>query len=201
MDGKNDSVSPESFWTLNQRVADDRRRAFVKGISWSGNERNFFFVGGLPGNQFADLSAVSGLDDPADGRGFSLLDFDRDGWPDIILAAANMVRPQFFYYRNNGDGSFTEITEEAMPQTWLPQGLDDVVKGDFNGDGWTDLVGFGVGNMCIAALFTNQGDGTFVQTFPFDLFCGQYAATDANQDGRTDLFWVSDVGPRLLLSR
>jgi len=98
MDGKNDSVSPESFWTLNQRVADDRRRAFVKGISWSGNERNFFFVGGLPGNQFADLSAVSGLDDPADGRGFSLLDFDRDGWLDVALV--NVSRPRLRLLRN-----------------------------------------------------------------------------------------------------
>ena len=78
MDGNEDGGSTKGLWTLNQQVGDDRQRAFVKGISWSGNERNFLFVGGLPGNQFVDLSAVSGLDDPADGRGFSLLDFDRD---------------------------------------------------------------------------------------------------------------------------
>ncbi len=78
-------------------------RARAAGASWSGHERNHVFFGGLDGNQFADISGVSGLDDIADGRSFALLDFDRDGWLDIALANRNTPRLRLFRNRL-GDG-------------------------------------------------------------------------------------------------
>ena len=47
---------------------------------------------------FQDLTLVSGVDHLGDGRGFALLDFDRDGWLDIALISTNA--PRFQLYRN-----------------------------------------------------------------------------------------------------
>jgi len=65
--------------------------------SLNGNERNRYFVNHA-GRSFTDISALSGLDNLADSRGFSMLDYDRDGWQDIALVNAN--QPLFNLYRN-----------------------------------------------------------------------------------------------------
>lgn len=78
-------------------VVDDGTRR-VNGQS--GYERNRLFVN-QGGERFHDFSAISGLDNVADGRGFALLDYDRDGWQDIVLVNAN--EPQLNLYRNEID--------------------------------------------------------------------------------------------------
>ena len=66
--------------------------------SLSGSERNHHFVNdGEEG--FEDRSLTSGADSPADGRGFVLLDYDRDGRTDLAVVNANT--PLFNLYRNN----------------------------------------------------------------------------------------------------
>ncbi|MCC7377469.1 MAG: CRTAC1 family protein [Verrucomicrobiales bacterium] len=65
--------------------------------SLHGRERNRFFAN-RGGRSFIDASALSGVDDPGDSRGFGLLDFDRDGWTDLALVNAN--QPLFSLYRN-----------------------------------------------------------------------------------------------------
>ena len=65
--------------------------------SLNGNERNRYFANHA-GHSFADISALSGLDNLADSRGFSILDYDRDGWQDIALVNAN--QPLFNLYHN-----------------------------------------------------------------------------------------------------
>lgn len=62
------------------------------------------FFGGVAGRQFEDLSGVSGIDDPGDGRSFALLDYDRDGWLDIVLASASAPRLRLL---RNGIGDRT----------------------------------------------------------------------------------------------
>ncbi len=71
-------------------------REFADGVSQSGGERNHLFIN-AGGRDFSDLSGVSGLDDPADGRAFALLDFDRDGWLDIAAVNANAPLLQLFH--------------------------------------------------------------------------------------------------------
>jgi thiol-disulfide isomerase/thioredoxin len=66
--------------------------------SLSGHERNHLFLNGQ-GKDFTDISLISGLDNPADSRGFVLLDYDRDGRQDIAMVNAN--NPLFNLYRNN----------------------------------------------------------------------------------------------------
>lgn len=69
----------------------------AQGASFSGSERNHLFLNrGADG--FTELSGVSGLDHPADGRAFAVLDFDRDGKPDFAVVNAN--EPRFQLFRN-----------------------------------------------------------------------------------------------------
>lgn len=83
---------------IDARLAGVERRGDTLVVhSLSGNERNHYFAN-RGGRSFDDRSALSGLDTPADSRGFAVLDYDRDGWPDIALVNAN--QPLFNLYRN-----------------------------------------------------------------------------------------------------
>ena len=86
-------VSPENF----EFDSDDPRnqRKFVSN-SLSGNERNRMFM--KTNGNFADVSLLSGADDLADARSFSLVDFDDDGWVDIALMSLNA--PRFKLFKN-----------------------------------------------------------------------------------------------------
>lgn len=64
--------------------------------SLSGRERNRLFL--QLGDNFTDVTLLSGADDIADGRSFATLDFDKDGWQDIALMSLNA--PRFKLYRN-----------------------------------------------------------------------------------------------------
>lgn len=64
--------------------------------SLSGRERNRLFL--QLGDNFTDITLLSGADDLADGRSFATLDFDRDGWQDIALMSLNA--PRFKLFRN-----------------------------------------------------------------------------------------------------
>jgi len=75
--------------------------------SFSAKERNCLFLN-RQGQQFTDISLVSGVDNIADGRSFVYWDYDRDGWQDIAVVNANS--PLLSFYRNtigrlSGNGS------------------------------------------------------------------------------------------------
>jgi hypothetical protein len=65
--------------------------------SLHGSERNRYFAN-RGGRSFVDISGLSGLDNPADSRGFAVLDYDHDGWQDVALINAN--QPLFNLYHN-----------------------------------------------------------------------------------------------------
>ena len=68
--------------------------------SQSGNERNHLFLSNWEEEgQFYDVSGISGVDTPADGRSFAWLDYDRDGWLDLGVASANAPLFQLFNSR------------------------------------------------------------------------------------------------------
>src|SRR6266700_785654 len=97
------------------------------------------------------------------GAGCAFLDFDNDGWMDIYLV--NSGRCDFYdpkpplrnaLYRNNRDGTFTDVTEKAgVAARGYGQG---VAAGDYNADGWPDLYVTQYGR---SILYHNNGDGTF----------------------------------------
>lgn len=67
--------------------------------SFSGHERNRLFM--QSNGNFKDATLVSGADIIADGRGFALLDFNRDGWQDMVVSSPNS--PRFRILRNRID--------------------------------------------------------------------------------------------------
>ena len=95
---ENPGGDEETLWEADAGAFEGVLRAVATGMPWSGGERNYVYFGGLTGNQFEDLSGISGIDDPGDSRSFALLDFDRDGWTDIALG--NMNSPSLRLLRN-----------------------------------------------------------------------------------------------------
>jgi hypothetical protein len=96
--------------------------------------------------------------------GVLLIDYDRDGWPDVYFTNAPTVemvkkhqRARGALYHNNRDGTFTEVTDKAGIATPCAFANGGAV-GDYNNDGWPDLyITCWGGN----ALYRNNGDGTF----------------------------------------
>src|SRR6266540_5086668 len=97
------------------------------------------------------------------GPGIAIFDYNNDGWMDLYFVnsgACDFYTPQRplrnALYRNNRDGTFTDVTEEAGV-AGNRFGLGAAVA-DFNNDGWSDLY---VTNYGSNALYRNNGDGTF----------------------------------------
>jgi hypothetical protein len=134
------------------------------------------------------------------GPGCAFFDYDNDGWMDIYLVNSG---PSDFYkpsapirnalYRNNRDGTFTDVTEKAgVAGGTFGMG---VAVGDYDNDGWPDIFVTSYGN-CI--LYKNNRDGTFtdvtkkagVETTGWTTSAVWF---DYDNDGRLDLFLCSFV--------
>ena len=86
------------------------------GRSFSGNERNCFFIN-LGNGKFADISGLSGLDFPDDGRAISVTDWDNDG--DLDLWITNRTAPRLRLMRNDTkeDNPFISILLKGNGET------------------------------------------------------------------------------------
>jgi hypothetical protein len=134
----------------------------------------------------------------AKGSGLAFFDYDQDGWLDIYLTNGNRLganwpagqEPTSHLYKNNRDGTFTEVTEKSgLARTGWQTG---VCVGDYDNDGWDDLFCCFWGHNI---LFHNNGDGTFTDVTKK---AGLYQEThrwgagcswlDYNRDGHLDLF-------------
>ena len=129
------------------------------------------------------------------GSGCAFLDYDNDGWMDIYLV--NSGPCDFFspstplsnaLYRNNRDGTFTDVTEKAGVRG-SAYGMG-VAVGDFNGDGLPDLY---VTQYPRSILYRNNGDGTFTDvTEKAGVAAPGWSSSavwfDYDNDGRLDLF-------------
>jgi hypothetical protein len=134
------------------------------------------------------------------GPGCAFFDFDNDGWMDIYLVNSG---PCDFYrptkplrnalYRNNRDGTFTDVTEAAgVAGGTFGMG---VAVGDYDNDGWPDLFVTSYGK-CI--LYRNNRDGTFTDvTKHAGLDAPGWTTSavwfDYDNDGRLDLFICSYI--------
>ena len=129
------------------------------------------------------------------GAGCAFLDFDQDGWMDIYLV--NSGKCEFYdpprplrnaLYRNNRDGTFTDVTETAgVPGTAYGMG---VAVGDYNNDGFPDLY---VTQYPRNILYRNNGDGTFTDmTVKAGVAASGWSSSavwfDYDNDGKLDLF-------------
>jgi hypothetical protein len=134
------------------------------------------------------------------GPGCAFLDFDNDGWMDIYMVNSG---PCDFWtppkpirnalYKNNRDGTFTDVTEKAGV-TGGTFGMG-VAVGDYDNDGWPDIFVTSYGN-CI--LYKNNHDGTFMDvTQKAGLTTPGWTTSavwfDYDNDGKLDLFVCSFV--------
>jgi hypothetical protein len=134
------------------------------------------------------------------GPGCAFLDYDNDGWMDIYLVNSG---PSDFYkpakpirnalYKNNRDGTFTDVTEKAgVSGGTFGMG---VAVADFDNDGWPDILVTSYGK-CI--LYKNNHNGTFTDvTKKAGLETPGWTTSavwfDYDNDGRLDLFLCSFV--------
>lgn len=140
------------------------------------------------------------------GSGCAFLDYDNDGWQDILLVNGTdwpehrKQRSTMRLYRNNRDGTFTDVTRRA--------GLDiemygmGVAVGDYNNDGFPDIFISCLGQN---RLFQNTGKGSFVDVTERAGLGGRNAFSssalwfDYDRDGLLDLFvtnyvkWAADL--------
>ena len=167
-----------------------------------------------PYSQFTDVALAAGLGTPviyggidhiryiieSMGGGCAFFDYDNDGWMDIFLLGGTRLEGAPTnagnrLYRNNRDGTFTDVTLKA--------GLHDVgwacgvCVGDYNNDGFEDLFCTYYGQN---RLYRNNGDGTFsdVTRRAGLLQAGVRFATgcsffDYDRDGHLDLFIANYV--------
>jgi hypothetical protein len=129
------------------------------------------------------------------GSGCAFLDYDADGWQDILLVNSmdwpghKRQRTTLKLYRNNRNGTFTDVTKAA--------GLDvemygmGVAVGDYNNDGFPDVFISCVGQ---SRLFRNTGKGSFVDVTKAAGLSGKQGLStsavwiDYDRDGFLDLF-------------
>ncbi len=139
-------------------------------------------------------------------------DYNNDGHMDVLLLRGAWLATQGAYpcslLRNNGDFTFTDVTEEAGLLRFHP--TNSAVWFDYNNDGWIDLfianesVNLDPENLNPCELFRNNGDGTFTNVakecgVDFVGFFKAVVSADYNNDGRPDLFLSRLDGARILL--
>jgi hypothetical protein len=130
------------------------------------------------------------------GSGCAFLDYDADGWQDILLVNGTdwpghgTARPTLQLCRNNRNGTFTDVTRAAGLDAPDLYGMG-VAVGDYNNDGFPDILVTCVGQN---RLFRNTGKGTFIDvTKSSGLGKRQAFSTSAlwfdyDRDGHLDLF-------------
>ena len=130
------------------------------------------------------------------GGGLAVLDYDNDGWMDLYVAGGGTIesarsgagKHPGALYRNNRDGTFTDVTAAAgiSNQYWGKGAL----SADFNNDGWMDLY---LCNYGPNILYLNNGNGTFRDATARagvgdPRWSSAAAAADFDRDGKLDLF-------------
>jgi hypothetical protein len=161
-----------------------------------------------PGFRFADVTSQAGIQFQHNtgafggkylpetlGSGCAFLDYDRDGWQDILLINGadwpghKKIRSTLRLYHNNGNGTFTDVTARAGLDVEL-YGMG-VAVGDYNNDGFPDILITCVGQN---RLFRNTGRGTFVDVTNTsgigkrEGFSTSALWLDYDRDGLLDLF-------------
>ena len=146
-------------------------------------------------SQFTNVAPDLKMDKVDGGRGSAWGDYDNDGDEDIV--AVGTYQPHALY-RNNGDGTFTDVAEQAGIAD--PRGGWGSLFADYDNDGYLDLyiTRGGWSGAAENTLYHNNGDGTFSDVThaagvadPQSSFCAAWA--DYDNDGYLDLYIADGV--------
>ena len=132
----------------------------------------------------------------SDSRSCNWIDFDNDGWPDIQITNGNEAGDDNMLFKNNGDGTFSQIGSGAIVNDNKPS--DGATWGDYDNDGDADCFvvnWYGIDNL----FYENNRDGTFTQILDENFVSdGGHSETaswgDYNNDGFLDLCVTNSGG-------
>jgi hypothetical protein len=176
---------------------------------WDLSESMHYFQSTGDG-EFKDVSDASGLAKLTGGVNIMQTDYNNDGLKDLFVTRGGWLRnfgeqPNSLL-KNNGDGTFTDVTVKAGLYSLKP--THSATWADFNNDGWLDVF---VAHETTAGkdnypceLFMSNRDGTFKEVAKaagcdFAYFIKGVTAGDFNNDNETDLFIASLDGKKILL--
>ncbi len=177
--------------------------------TWGLDDCMHYFRNNADGT-FTDIAETAGLSRINGGLNIIQADYNNDGFTDILVLRGawlgELGKQPNTLLRNNGDGTFTDVTIESGLLSFNP--TQTGVWADFNNDGWLDLF---IGNESRefehphpAELFINNQDGTFTNVasasgVAFTSFMKGVASADYNNDGWPDIFISSLNGKSMLL--
>lgn len=179
----------------------------IMASSWGPRDQIRYFRNNADGT-FTDRTEEAGLLGIVGGLNIVQGDYNNDGFPDVLVLRGAWMgrdgRQPNSLLRNNGDGTFDDVTEEAGLLTLHP--TQTASWGDYNNDGWLDLF---IGNESYQAdinpceLFRNNGDGTFTDVageagVNVIGYVKAVAFGDYNNDGLQDLYISRLLEPNLL---
>ncbi len=197
--GVGDTGDAAAIWKQGATFADVNNDGLLDIYVCRFNAPNLLYVNQGDGT-FKEEAAARGLAVRDASVMAAFCDYDRDGHLDVFIqtnmldAAEHPKGQKDYLFHNNGDGTFTDVTERA--------GISGEAQGhsaiwwDYDGDGWPDLY---VANDFAAPdkLYRNNRDGTFTDTIdsvvphmPFSSMGSDLG--DVNNDGLMDLF-VADM--------
>ncbi len=158
---------------------------------------------------FVERTAEAGLTGLTGGLNLIQADYDNDGDIDLLVLRGAWMGPAGHYpnslLRNNGDGTFSDVTEEAGMLSFHP--TQTAVWFDFDSDGWLDLF---IGNETTqrdvqpSELYHNNRNGAFTECaqangVAMTEFVKAVVSGDMDNDGRPDLYVSIRGGPNRLL--
>jgi len=177
--------------------------------SWGLDEKMSFFKNNGNGS-FSDVSVSSGLAQFSGGLHMVQTDYNNDGFKDIFVLRGGWkkeyVNEPNSLLRNNGDGTFTDVTKKSGLLSFHP--TQTATWADFNNDGWLDVF---IGNETSSdtikhpcELYINNKNGTFTNqanqcNADIVSFVKGVTSGDYNNDGWTDIFISTLNGKKILL--
>ena len=177
--------------------------------TWSLSDHMHYYRNNANGT-FTDISDSSGLGFLPGGLNIMQTDYNNDGFKDIFVLRGGWKgrfgnEPNSLL-RNNGDGTFTDVTKESGLLSFHP--TQTATWADFNNDGWLDVfIGNetspgGEANPC--ELYINNKNGTFTETAvragcAITAYVKGVTSADYDNDGLTDIFISSFDRKKILL--
>ncbi len=191
----------EALWLYN--IAKMTLGEYPEGIPPERRVPTEQFETTVPFPRFRNVAPTLGLDTFNLSGGAVLEDFDNDGDLDLFTTTLDTRGPAHLYVQQE-DGRFEDRTEAAGLSGFY--GGLNAIQGDYDNDGWTDLVvfrgaWFGKNGRHPNSLLRNNGDGTFTDvTWDAGLAKKNYptqtgAFADMDNDGDLDLFVGNEALP------
>ncbi len=142
----------------------DQLRSILSGAAPQAVPGGVYLFHNLGGSRFEDVTTKAGLTNPYWGTGANAADYDNDGHTDILITTIG----RDLLYRNNGDGTFTDVSKRAGLRQTIAWHTGSAF-GDFDGDGKLDL--FITGYVDLHALVLS-GPAPVCDYMGQHVFCG-----------------------------